>query len=166
MIYVLSNGCGLTSSERDMMRDYMAELIEQTFNPFYSQVYVIPHDLTGDGVLSESLISAMNGLSCNIDGNDETDYDGEYAVALNALVTSSTASAKKVVMISFCEPEDGDDNTCDVPAIKDPDNIVETIVVNVGTEVSNSGQFVCLVNGGTSSPIYNEYCDFGGSSGK
>ena len=48
VIYVVSNGCGLTSSECDMMRDYMAELIEKTFNPFYSQVYVIPHDLSGD----------------------------------------------------------------------------------------------------------------------
>ena len=54
-------------------------------------------------------------------------------------------------MISFCESEDGDDNTCGVPAIKDPDNIVETIVVNVGTDVSNNDQFVCSVN---------EYPDF------
>ena len=98
VVYVLSNGCGLTSSECDMMRGYMAELIEETFNPFYSQVHVIPHDLTGDGVLSgsrEYLISAMNTLSCNIDGNDETNYDGEYGIALEALVSGSAASAKK-----------------------------------------------------------------------
>ena len=40
----------------------MGELIEKTFNPFYSQVYVIPHDLTGDGVLTgehEDLISTL-----------------------------------------------------------------------------------------------------------
>ena len=50
VIYVVSNGCCLTSSECDMMRDYMAELVEKTFNPFYATVYVIPHDLSGDSV--------------------------------------------------------------------------------------------------------------------
>ena len=59
-------------------------------------------------------------------------------------------------MISFCESEDGDDNTCAVPAIEDSNNIVETIVINVGTEVSNNDQVVCLLNGSTTSPIYNE----------
>ena len=71
-----------------MMRGYMADLIEKTFNPFFSQVYVIPHDLKGDGILSgarEDLIAAMNTLICNINGSDETDYDGEYAVALQAM---------------------------------------------------------------------------------
>ena len=96
-----------------------------------------------------------------IAGSDDTDYDGEYTVALDALVTSSTASAKKVVMISFCECEDGDDDTCGVQAIEDPDNIVETIVINVGSDVSNNDQFACLVNGGIGSLIYNEYPNFG-----
>ena len=79
-------------------------MVETTYNSGQVDVYVVPHDLSGGGVISGSckdLISAMNTSTCNIGGSDETDYDGEYAVALNALVTSLTQDEQKLSWFHF-----------------------------------------------------------------
>ena len=61
-----------------------------------------------------------------------------------------------MVIISLCEA-DGGDTTCSLPGSIDPNGDVEITVINIGNDVSNNDQFSCLVNGGTSSPNYNEY---------
>ena len=51
-------------------------------------------------------------------------------LALNSLVGDS----KKALIISFCESEDVDDNTCNVPGLVDPERSVEITTVNAGAE--------------------------------
>ena len=51
---------------------------------------------------------------------------------------------RKIVFISFCEAED-DDNTCQRQDGNDPDNEIEVIAVNAGSNVQD--QFECLTNG-------------------
>ena len=139
----------------NLMKEYMSDLIEKIYNPGQMTVNVVVDDTSGDNVISggrDELIAAMGNLECASDAIDETDYDDDLTLAFNSLVASSTADTQKVLMISFCETEDGNDNTCNVPALIDPERLVEITIVNAGAEVSINDQFACIVPGGTASP--------------
>ena len=97
----------------------MYDLMEKIYNRCQMTVYVIVNDTSNDNVISggrNELIIAMRSLECALDAIDETDDDDDLTLALNSLVASSTADTQTVLVISFCESEDVDDNTCNVPA--------------------------------------------------
>ena len=79
----------------------------------------------------------ISGLTCN--EHDEKvnliEYDGSLNKAYDILNSSSDLE-KKIVFISFCENEE-DDNTCGIQSICDPNDDVEIMVVNVGSEAPN-----------------------------
>ena len=138
----------------------LAELVERVFNPSYTTLVVFPHDLIDDDDIllgnRESVLAQIELLNCG-GNNDEVDYEGEIANALSDLNgVANSFDELKIVVISLCEPESGD-NTCNLHSSLDPNGNIEVTIINIGTDVSNSDQFSCLVNGGVISPNYNEY---------
>ena len=155
---VVSNGCATTDYTCEDLQEFLSELVESVYNPTYTTLVVFPHAL-GDDPFSgtrEQVLAEIDAMTCG-GGTDQIDYDGTIGPVLEDLVdVSSSFDEVKLVVISLCEPED-DDVTCSLPGSIDPDGIVETTVINIGTDVASSDQFACLTDGGTGSPNYNEY---------
>ena len=65
------------------------------------------------GGTCEKLTDVVYNLECNVDGTYTTDCAAELTNAINALLTNSNQDEKKVLLVSFCQSEDGDDDdTC------------------------------------------------------
>ena len=149
---VVSNGCYLSDHDCSVLREFTADLIEKTCNPDHVTMTLVTHNIGGsiDTISGDrnTLLDAVGGLMCSNVG-DATEYDGALAQAYTVLAGKSS-DEQKIVMISFCDPDGGDD-TCNVRASNDPERNIEITVVNVAT---TSGQFSCLVNGTESENLF------------
>ena len=136
----------------------MSDLVDKMYDHRQTQLIILPHDLS-DSIISgtcDKLTDVVYNLEYNIDGTDTTDYAGELTNAINKLLTSSNQDEQKVLLVSFCQSEDGDDDTFNVPSTQSPDVMVQIIVVNAGEDASSNDEFSCLVND-ASNPKYIEY---------
>ena len=97
------------------VREFVSDVVEKTYNPEGLVDYeVILHNLGGsltefDGTRNEILSSIDDEtlFKCGNSGDaNETDYDGALQNALIDLV-GSTYSVKKIIMMSFCQVDDG-----------------------------------------------------------
>ena len=144
MVIVVSNGCYLTQNECGIMIGTLADLIEKIVNDEFVELTIIRHSLNEEyisGNRDEFLIK-IAGVNC-ISNNPAL-------TAAYDLLKDSNDEEKKVEFVSFCQCEDGDDNSCNIADIEDPNSNIETNVLDIDSEVSESNEFLCLVNKGES----------------
>ena len=134
---VVSNGCDLSDDDCNTLREFIRDLIEKTSNPDYVTMTLITHNMGGITTVTgdcDSTLNVVDGLTYSNAG-DATDYDGALAKAYEVLEGQS-GDEQKIVMVSFCNPDGGDD-TCNSPASNNADGDIETNVVNVATHLDN-----------------------------
>ena len=81
----------------------------------------------------DEFLIKIAGVNCN--------SNNPALTAAYDLLNDSNDEEKKVVFVSFCQCEDGDDNSCNIPDIEALNSNIETIVLNIDSEVSESNEF-------------------------
>ena len=129
-----------------ILREFLNDLVENVYNEGYVDLKIIQRGLgsldhTITGTRSE-VLSQISELNCNED-NLNVDFieHGSLNKAYDILDGSSNLE-QKIVFMSLCENEE-DNMTCGVPSICDSNDDMENIVINVGSEISNTDQFSC-----------------------
>ena len=158
---IISSGCSLTNDECTAVNEFVSDVVEKTYNPEgLVNMELIAHNKNGirtsySGTREEMLTSIGSSLECNdfdSGDNDEVNYDAALQEALVDLVNlGDSVSRKKIVMMSFCKPDDDNDDACntEMELFGTTDNGIEFIVVNAGSNNGGSidSQYSCLTNG-------------------